>query len=427
MPRHGGLRLSVFVMTCAVGLATASSASANDVRLWGCQGPDGTALGAVGCPTGNLMAPSFSTVRVNSGLELREVSALIGEGARIASTYNGTAVDSPVSNGIATVSAPVQASNNLDGGDLRFSLSGGTSVQRLALRVEDRTPPTASTGGYGNNPSGTQRVTAWGSDVGVGLDKAEIYIDGVLAASAPFGYPDDAPATADKPEVPSTPTTKCHDLAGGDAIADLPIDNDCLAYGHSTMNLDTNRWLDGPHVMTIRIYDAAGNANDVLRDYAMNITNHPNLGSSSADLKIGSGNSPTPNGAANGGGSGGVAGETATSCNSPRLSMELSQKPLKISHGRPVLKYAKRYRFRGRLTCIVKGKRKSAPLKTPVELLNVIGKKTYRKGGATVRKNGAITIILAYKTSRTLVFRYTNPDGRRSQVKLKIQVTKKSR
>ena len=59
--------------------------------------------------------------------------------------------------------------------------------------------------------------------------------------------------------------------------------------------------------------------------------------------------------------------------------------------------------------------------------LNTIGKRTVRKGGATVRANGAITLILSYKSSRTLVFRYTNPDGRRTQVKLKIKVVKKPR
>jgi hypothetical protein len=93
----------------------------------------------------------------------------------------------------------------------------------------------------------------------------------------------------------------------------------------------------------------------------------------------------------------------------------------------PVLLSGKRYRFRGKLTCLIDGKRRSASPKTPIELLNTIGKHTYRKGGATVRDKGAITLILAYKSSRTLVFRYTNPDGRRSQVKLKIKVVKKSR
>src|SRR5262249_41612427 len=127
------------------------------------------------------------------------------------------------------------------------------------------------------------------------------------------------------------------------------------------------------------------------------------------------------------GGSGGVAGAESTSCNSPRLSMELSQRPLKVSRGVPVLVSGKRYRFRGKLTCLVGTKRRSAPVKTGIELLNTIGKRTYRKGGTTVRTNGKITIILSYKSSRTLVFRYTNPDGRRSQVKLKIKVVKKSK
>jgi hypothetical protein len=36
-----------------------------------------------------------------------------------------------------------------------------------------------------------------------------------------------------------------------------------------------------------------------------------------------------------------------------------------------------------------------------------------------------LTIILAYTSSRTLTFRFTNTDGARSQVKIKIKVAKK--
>jgi hypothetical protein len=413
MPLRGGLRLSVFALTCAVGLATASSASANDVRLW--------------VPDGGLVAPF--DVYVRPGVELREVSALLAAGSSLASSYRDVPFTSPASDGATPVTAPVAATNDLDGGTVKLRVAGeNAGVQRLALRVQDRTPPTAATGGYGSDPSKVLYVTVWGNDTGVGLDRAELFIDDAPLPAQAFGHDDDITPTADNPGRPSTPTTKCRPVPGAGGIPDLPIDNDCLAYGHATFTLDTMQWGDGPHRMTIRVYDAAGNFNDVVRDRTLNITNHPNLGNSSAQLAIGSGNGATPNGANNGGGgSGGVAGETATSCNSPRLSMELSQKPMKISHGAPVLRYAKRYRFRGRLTCVVNGKRRSAPIKTPIELLNVIGKRTYRKGGTTVRKNGALTIILAYKSSRTLVFRYTNPDGRRSQVKLKIRVAKKSR
>ena len=130
---------------------------------------------------------------------------------------------------------------------------------------------------------------------------------------------------------------------------------------------------------------------------------------------------PQPNVNAN---QNGKPGSTAAACRSPRLSVSLSQKPLRVSKSVAVLQYGKRYRFQGRLTCVVNGRRISAPKRTKLQLFNKVGKKTSDKSGTTVADKGNFSIILAYSSSRTLIFRFTNTDNKRSQVSIKIKVEK---
>ncbi len=51
----------------------------------------------------------------------------------------------------------------------------------------------------------------------------------------------------------------------------------------------------------------------------------------------------------------------------------LNSKPVRVSKGVPVLKYKKAYKFTGRLTCVINGKRRSAPKRTKVFVLNKVG------------------------------------------------------
>ena len=92
-----------------------------------------------------------------------------------------------------------------------------------------------------------------------------------------------------------------------------------------------------------------------------------------------------------------------------------------------MLQSGKRYRFTGRLTCVINGRRRSAPKRTRVEVLNVVGRRTVRKPATLIRDRGQVRVILAYRSARTLIFRYTNPDGQRSQVRIRIRVAKKPR
>jgi hypothetical protein len=440
MPQRGGLKLSVFALTCAVGLGSAASASANEVTL-----EAGAMHAAPGAPAGVSLPPGVTLKRL---LLSRSVTGLGNEGPATGSysaTFRWSTVDDH--NVTTSFSKVLDSADHDVSGDVApdapdnpgrdrsvlFAISGpqgsAADFQRVGVVVDDPSDPTASVGGIGNtiskpaiDPSdsesdGYTHVAVWANDNGVGLWKAVLYVDGQQAGSVE--YVNDGNAGL-----------QC--VQALDAGNPLPLNNDCQHNGQKFIRLDSTLWADGPHTLAVKLYDASGRVADVLKDYKTEFRNgkdpkncSPNC---SSPLSIGSGTSTQENGSGgNGTGTGGVAGASATSCNSPRLSMELSQKPLKVSKGVPVLVSGKRYRFRGKLTCLVGTKRKSASPKTPIELLNTIGKRTYRKGGATVRDKGAITLILSYKSSRTLVFRYTNPDGRRSQVKLKIKVVKKSR
>ncbi len=471
MPLRGGLRLSVIALTCAGSLgAVASAASADDAVLWACHSLSGKALTAapflatgttptaygVGCdgdaatidagglraqlPSATGGASTLLTVTVPPNLTLNSVMlsrrtsgftppeggeplapAVEGGTQRYAAKVDGVTIDSATLgvdgplNGDVTKPA---SGRRLDVGvscdaPINSSCPGnpiGVDLQKVGLAVTDNAAPYAAVGGIGSDASKDLGIEVRATDVGIGLDRADAYVNGQLAGTVDYG------------------NGTCKDMTPGDGQIDLPLGADCPAAEVKTIHIDTNRYFDGNYTLDVKLFDGAGNEFDPpnATQHQFTITNHPDPGNKTATLNIGSGNTPTQNGSNNnnGGGSGGVAGATATSCNSPKLSLELSQKPFAVSHGVPVLKYGKRYRFRGRLTCVVKNRRVSAPPSTRIDLLNTVGKRTIRKGGTTVRAAGKITIILAYKSSRTLIFRYTNPDGRRSQVKLKIKVVK---
>jgi hypothetical protein len=451
MPLRGGLRLSVIATTCAAALAAAGTARANDVVMWTCHLPDGTPLTtapfggsqvfAAGCANasttleaGGLEATPGSSLNlgVPQNVTLEQVqmtrSATLGEGGSYATTFTTSGPATTLESSSANVPAgdvtlPVTATE--PAGTVTISASGTGSkadVQRLGIKVSDTAKPYAVVGVGGdvaNNPKAEDPrvpIEVRATDVGAGLQRAEAWIDGQLAAVGTYG------------------DGSCKDLTPNDAQVDLRWGANCPLSDVITLRFDSTLYPDGPHRLDVKVFDIAGNEFDSPLDglgpnHTFTITNHPVTCGNPCDrpLNIGSGSTPQQNGSGNNNnnnGSGGVAGVSATSCPSPKLSMELSQKPLRISHGVPVLKYGKRYRFRGRLTCVVNHKRVSAAKSTRIDLLNKVGKKTVTKGGTTVRHSGRITIILAYKSSRTLTFRYTNPDGKRSQVKIRIKVAK---
>jgi hypothetical protein len=137
-------------------------------------------------------------------------------------------------------------------------------------------------------------------------------------------------------------------------------------------------------------------------------------------VQIGSGSisqQPSPPG-------GGVAGETGSSCASPQLSMRLASKPLRYRRGVPVLAAGRTYRYAGRLTCRIDGRRKPAPRGTQVQVRNRLRGWTISKPSIRLRKAGDVVAHLAYRSSRVVIFRVRAAGGDVVRVRIPIRVVR---
>jgi hypothetical protein len=237
----------------------------------------------------------------------------------------------------------------------------------------------------------------------------------------------DLVATASSTDAKLTDATLTVDGAPAGSVPYCP-DNPagCTAAG-ATLSFVTTNYADGVRHLVITVRDSSGDTDTIASDIEVWNNRGPNCSPTcSAALSIGSDpavEAPAPNPNINNGG--GVHGANESSCQSPRLSMSLSQKPLRVSHGVPVLLKNKRYRFTGRLTCVTNGKRKSAAKGARVDVRNTVGRKTIKKPGGKVGNGGKITVLLKYPSSRTIEFRFTNADGKTSKVRIKVRIAQR--
>jgi hypothetical protein len=449
--------LGVAVATLGV-TASGASAASNDVWVWACHGPAGEDLGnvfgsnnltdyGVGCdapgdidagglhgqlavgggaiPYGttagaNLTVPpgtQLTAVRVqrrvtNAAANVIYTASALGGSLESVQGANVAAEDKtfPITPG-STVSGTVGLKLECTSPSSCPSTDPATlDVSSLAMKVADTAKPSVAVGGYQSPADKDLKLDFAGTDVGTGLRTAEAWITGQGVVRGDF------------------PGTNCRDLTPNDATVDMPLDAKCSFADHAYLTVPVTGLPNGPgYTLNYRVTDWAGNEYTESKPLAINV--NPYLGTNTQTLSIGTSGTTTPNANTNNnnGGSGGVAGASAQSCRSPRLSFSLSNKPMRISKGVPVLQYGKRYRFNGRLTCVINGKRKSAPKRARVDILNKVGKKTIEKAGTTVRDKGRLTVILSYKSSRSISFRFTNSDGQRSTVTIKIKVEKKKK
>ena len=136
------------------------------------------------------------------------------------------------------------------------------------------------------------------------------------------------------------------------------------------------------------------------------------------DVQVGSGSiSPLPSPPG-----GGVAGETVSSCVSPQLSMRLASKPLRYRRGVPVLAAGRTYRYAGRLTCRIDGRRRPAPRGTKIQVRNRLRGWTISKPSIELRKAGDVVARLAYRSSRVVIFRIVGARGEVMRVRIPIRV-----
>jgi hypothetical protein len=438
MPSVGRIKKLSVLGIAAVSLGvSANSASAADVWVWNCHGPDGSPLfdqdGAEACSsaTGTLDAklnghisvsapPETSISAVNVRREATGLGGTVTYTGRAGNTvFESATADFGASDKVAAVAPPASgitlglacATAGCENSDATLKVS------RVGLQVTDTIKPQFAVGGWSSpfaNPRDAKPENDYreldiaATDGGTGLRYAEAWLAGMAPVRAPFEG-----------------ANNCEDLTPGDESIDLKSNNDCMRVGHARPKINTKLVEDSPHqVLTVKVVDWAGN--ESITQLPTEVLNKIDLGTHTQTLSIGTSGlqeNPSPNN----GNSGGVGGATSSSCRSPRLSFSLDQKPMRVSKGVPVLQYGKRYRFTGRLTCVVNGKRRSAPKRTRVDIFNKIGKKTYDKRGTTVGASGRLRIILSYKSSRTIIFRHTNANGQRSQVSIKVKVERKKK
>jgi len=195
---------------------------------------------------------------------------------------------------------------------------------------------------------------------------------------------------------------------------------------------------EGSHELRVSVTDAAGNTTTLV-DRTIEVQSPAQSGPNTITIGIGS---QPPSSQPPGGQppfsepAGGVAGSTASgaavTCRSPMLTMRLLSKPLRYTKVKkrliPVLRARRNYTYRGRLTCLLGGRRVSAPTGTVVHVFYKVGRRPARRSGRgtmTVHK-GNLTAILGYSytSARTIIFRYGPINGELVQVKIPIEIAR---
>ncbi len=418
-------------VTASLTTPTPTSASA---ASWRVQVPAGVTLQAVtvdrvttglaGTPAAGTNASYAIGISDGTALGTPLESATEGASPDLSGVFNASATGGSVQIGVAcpALSNGVTCAAPASGAVL------SASTDAIGLTVQDNSAPEGAIGGLTNPVAGALNLSISANDTGLGLAGAQVTLDNNVVSSLAFG---DQGGQA-----------SCSNIAPGSGSINLPLAENCPALVQDQtfpqINLSSNVVADGNHHLVVTVTDAAGNTTTLVDTTLVVQNNPPSQGGKTAQLTVGntsSGDSgtggvtvtPNTNGSnGSGNGSGGVGGNSSLKvCKSPRLSVNLTQKPVKTKNGAVVLLYGHRYRFRGKLTCSVSGKRKPAPIGTQVQILNIRRGRTIIKTGVNTRVLGALTAILAYPNNRTVVFRYKASGGLVAQVKFKVVVVHK--
>jgi hypothetical protein len=286
----------------------------------------------------------------------------------------------------------------------------------------DTTAPSGHLGGVRSPASGTLELHISASDVGWGLANAEATLDGGASDFAPFG-------AGSCPE---------HPLPGGPE----PPPGSCPASVlRVPIDLDTRTVPDGSQRLLVRVTDAAANTATLL-DREIVVHNAPPSGIGTiASVTVGvgvgkegehpgrgKGRPPSPPGNGHG------------RCRRPKLKMRLARKPLWRTrpHHVPVLRYGRRYPYRGKLTCLASsGKRVPAAKGTPVEVYYRVWHLSFKRPKGPVKyvrlrkikvgKKGRLRVGLRFKTGRTILFRYHGPYSELAKSKLRLAIPPRTR
>ncbi len=279
----------------------------------------------------------------------------------------------------------------------------------------DATPPSGAVGGVGSPAAGTLQLLLWASDTGLGLANAEASLDEhTTFVRLGSGACPEHPSGGEPP-----PGAECPE-----SVAGVPL------------SLDTRTVADGPHRLLVRVTDAAGNT-ATLVDRTIVVRNAATVTGTSATATIGI-DGLGPGGSSGGGRPPSPPGKGHGRCRAPKLKMRLARKPLWRTRPRhvPVLRFGRRYPFRGRLTCLVSGRRVSAPDGTAVGVFYRVWRRSFdrhrgpvravRRGTIKVRR-GRLGVKLGFRSGRTILFRYRAPDGETARASLRIAIPPRTR
>jgi hypothetical protein len=262
-------------------------------------------------------------------------------------------------------------------------------VAALTLPTTAQASTSGAVGGVRDPAAGVLELTVRAVESeGIGLRRATVALGGTALDTATFAEPDCAPGV-------------------------------CPTVGTVSLTAPTYRVPEGPARLEVTVEDAAGTVTHVV-DKTITVNNKPVVSTSTVTVSVGAGSKKPQTGPD---GPGGPAAPADTSaCASPRLSMFLAQRPLRVRRGVPVLAAGRTYRFRGRLTCVVNGRRKAAPRGTLVQVRDRRNRRTIERPAARVKTGGAIVTTLAHRRSCTVVFRIRGAGGHPVSVRIPIRV-----
>lgn len=264
-------------------------------------------------------------------------------------------------------------------------------VALLTLPAAAQASTSAAVGGVRNPAGGVLELTVQAvENEGIGLRRATVILAGTPLDTESFAEPDCVPGV-------------------------------CPAVGTVALTAPTYGVPDGPARLEVTVEDAAGTVTHVV-DQTVTVLNRQPTSTSTVTVSVGGGSKKPQPGP---GGPGGPAGPSETNgCASPQLSMFLAQRPLRVKRGVPVLAAGRKYRFRGRLTCVINGRRKAAPRGTLVQVRDRRKGRTIERRAARVKTGGAIVVKLAHRRSCTVVFRIRGAGGRLVSVRIPIRVVR---
>jgi hypothetical protein len=265
-------------------------------------------------------------------------------------------------------------------------------VAVLTLPAAAQASTFGAVGGLRNPAAGELGLTVQAVETeGVGLRRATAILGGNTTDTVTFAAPDCEPGV-------------------------------CPAVGTVSLIVPTAVVTDGPSRIEVTVEDAAGTVTHVL-DETIIVTNTPIVSTPTVTVSVGGGSKKPQTGPPNGPGGPVHPGETG--CRSPRLSMFLASRPLRLRHGVAVLKRGRRYKFAGRLTCMIDGHRTAAPRGTPIGIRDRSRGKTVVREATRVRTDGRVAVRLAHRRSCTVVFRIRGAGGNLISVGIPIRVVRR--